>query len=119
MEPAPSRWSSDVPPARPGDAELVSVFVDPVADPDRPLALGVGQLDVAHVDGRFLMRDATLLGTAPALVGDLLVLLDHVDALDEDLAPLRVGGDDQAGAPPVPARHDDHVIALPDLHLEH
>src|SRR6202046_1856617 len=117
--PAALRSPADVLPARPRDADLPAVLVEPVADPGRVLAVRVGQLHVAHVDRRFLVRDAAFLGTALALVGDLLVLLDHVDPLDQDLAPVRVGRDHQAAAALVTAGHHDHVIVLPDLHLEH
>src|SRR5262249_29292433 len=93
---------------------------EPVADPRGLLAVvRIDQLHVAHVDRGLLVRDAAFLGTPLPLVADLLVLRDHVDPLDQDLAPVRVGRDDQTGASPVPARDHDHVVTLLDLHLEH
>src|SRR5258708_12555081 len=62
------------------------------------------------------MDDAALLRAAPALVVDLGVLLDHVDALDQQPLLVRVGGDDRALAAVGPAGANDHPVALLDLH---
>src|ERR1700759_3584856 len=61
------------------------------------------------------MDDAALFVPAHAL-GDLGVLLHHVHTLDQHPIALWVGGDDRALAATVLAGHDDHVIALLDLH---
>src|ERR1700733_14048203 len=71
------------------------------------------------MDRRLLGDDAALLGATHSLVGHLLVLLDHVHALDNDLVGRRVGRDDRAARALVLAGRDHHVVTLFDLHLEH
>src|SRR5580692_5027404 len=71
------------------------------------------------MDRRLLGDDAALLGATHSLVGHLLVLLDHVHALDNDLVGRRVGRDDRSACALVLAGHDHHVVTLFDLHLEH
>src|SRR5438270_7589124 len=93
--PLSSLLASDFLTTRPGNPDLLAVFVHDVADTGRLLGVRVDDLHVAHVDRRFLMDDAALLGAADAL-GDLGVLLHHVHALDEHALALGVGGDDRA-----------------------
>src|SRR5260370_27682679 len=107
---------SDVLTAGARNPDLLVVLVAPVARAGGLLRVRVDQLHVADVDERLLMDDAALLRAAPALVVDLGVLLDHVDALDQQPLLVRVGGDDRALAAVVPAGDDDHAIALLDLH---
>src|SRR5581483_5532285 len=83
-------------------------------DPGR-LAVAVHDHHVGDVDRRLLGDDATGLGAALAGT-DAGVLLDPVDALDEDLVQARVGRDDLALGAPVLAGDDDHRVALLDLH---
>src|ERR1035438_4741130 len=120
--PVPALFSllaSDVLTARAGDPDLgVGVLVEPEPDTGRLLGHRVDQLDIAHVDRRFLGRDAALLGTSTstALVVHLLVFPDDVDALDQHPLTLRVGQDDRPLPATVLARDDHHVVTLLDLH---
>src|SRR5262249_42899392 len=97
-----------------GDADLVAVLVDAVADPGRR-AVGVHDHHVGDVDRGLLGHDAA--GLRPTLGGpDAGVLLDPVDALDEDPVELRVGRDDLPLGALVLARDDADRVALFALH---
>src|SRR5207342_2985406 len=94
-----------------------AVLVDPDAGAGADL-LAVDlddQLHVGDVDRGLLRDDAAGLRATGGL-GDLRVLLDAVDALDEDALGLRVRGNDLAGAPAVLARDDEDGVALLHVH---
>src|ERR1700733_8355799 len=111
-----ARCPSAFPAARIRLSDLAAVLVDRVANAGRALGLRIDQRHVAHVDRRLLGGDAAVLRATHTRVGHLLVLLDHVHALDEDLVTVRVGRDDGPGHALVLAGQDDHVVALLDLH---
>src|SRR6185369_13845021 len=108
------RSSSDVltGPARDADAAPVLVLAE--ADAGRPV-VRVDHHHVAHVDGGLLGDDAAGLRT-PRGRRNPGVLLDPVDALDQDPLLLRVGRDDLALGAAVRAGDDLDGVALLDLH---
>src|SRR5690606_24219698 len=110
-----SRWgrSSQVLPALAADPDVPSVLVNTLADPGR-LVVTVDDHHVGDVDGRFLGHDAAGLGTTLGR-GDLGVLLDPVDTLDQDAVGLGVGLDDLALRALVLAGDDQDGVALLDL----
>src|ERR1700761_8419811 len=101
-----------------GDANpLASLLVDPVADPSG-LTVGVDHHHVGDVNRGFL-RDDPARPRAALVGGDRGVLLDPVDALDEDLIAGRVGLNHLALGALVLARDDQDGVTLVDLHLQH
>src|SRR6185312_4901041 len=110
--PGPSQWwwTSDFLTAGAGDPHLPAVVAALVANPGGLLRLRVDHLHVADVDQPFCVHDAAFLGTTPALLVDLLFLLDHVDAMDQHPLLVRVNEDDLAYPATVLARDDEYVV---------
>ena len=77
--------------------------------------LGADTHDLAGVDGAFLLDDAAFI----AHLAGLGVTGADVDALDDDLALCRHGGQDFADLTLVFAAQDDDLIALLDAHFLH
>src|SRR6478736_1229273 len=98
----------------PRHANVAAFRIDALADPGR-LVVAVHDLHVRDVDRRFLGHDAAGLRTTLG-GGNLGVLLDPVDALDQDPAALGVGLDDLAARALVLTSDDQDGVAL--LHLQ-
>src|SRR3954454_2950141 len=103
-----------------GDADLGAVLVDsePDAGADALAVLLHDEHHVADVDGRLGRHDAAGLGPTSGL-SDLRVLLDPVDALDDDLVVLGEGLDDATRRALVLARDHENAVALLDAHVRH
>src|SRR6185312_1079198 len=106
--------SSDVLTGPERDPDPAPVLVPAEADAGRPV-VRVDHHHVAHVDGGLLRDDAAGLRT-PRGRRDPGVLLDPVDALDQDPLLLRVSRDDLALGAAVRAGDDLDGVALLDLH---
>src|SRR5438552_162107 len=101
--------------AAPAHADLPAVVEDLDAGARRAVAATTHDLHVREVDGPFALDDPAL----AQLLGRPLVLLDHVDVLDQDAA--RVGHHAQHLAPlaALLARQHRDGVSPPDLDLEH
>src|SRR5690606_26465196 len=92
---------------------LAAVSQDGDADPGRGTGLWIDELNVAQVDRRFLLHEAT----AGVVLGGFAGLLDDVDVLDEHSALLTEHRDDLALFALVLPGDDSHRVALADAAL--
>src|SRR5215471_6575293 len=102
--------------ARPaGDPGLLAIGERAHADPGGLVRLRIHQHHVRQVDRPLALDDAAL----PELLGWALVLLDHVDVLDEDAPLVLKHAQDLALLPALLARHHDDRVALPHVCVCH
>src|SRR5688572_30548713 len=104
-------WPSDVTSALAADADLLALVVEAVADAGRPV-VGADDGDVGRRHRHVLVDDAGLHGGPKRP----LVLLGHVDALDDDLVLLGEDAHDLALVPAVLAGEHPHPVTLLQLH---
>src|SRR5262245_22234463 len=102
--------------ARPaGDPGLPAVGERAHADPGGLVRLRIHQHDVRQVDRPLALDDAAL----PELLRRALVLLDHVDVLDDHAALLAEHAQHLAALAALLPRHHDHRVALPHVRVCH